>query len=108
MITDAPFAGTSRAGVLDSIAGKDLDRAIIHHHRDGDRQLSLWLAQDGVYAGVEIDPPSHIVKHVQHRAPKIFFAWLGHDKTRRWLSQCLTNGAGCYVLVLHDTLLWMV
>ncbi len=105
MIPDATLAWTSRAGMLDAIAGKDPYRTIVHHDRNSDRQLSLWLAQDGVNAWIQVDSSGHVIEHIQDRVPEIPPPRLGYGKIGMPLNQCLVDDIRHNVLLFHKTLL---
>ncbi len=77
----------------------------LHRDRDGDRQLSLWLAQDGVNTGIQVDPSSHVVEHIQDRVPEVLPLQLGHGKIGMQLNQCLVDDIRHNVLLFHKTLL---
>ncbi len=54
MVTDAALGRPATEVVLDAIARVDLDRPVVHLHREVDDQLAAGLAQDAAKAGVEV------------------------------------------------------
>ena len=54
VVADAALGRAAAEVVLDAVAGEDLDRAVVHLHREVDGQLAARLAQDAAQAGVEV------------------------------------------------------
>src|SRR5215207_3435398 len=46
MIANAAFGGSRTAVVLHAIAGEDFNRAVVHLHREVDRELTLTMTQN--------------------------------------------------------------
>ena len=55
VVADAALGRAAAEVVLDAVAGEDLDRAVVHLHREVDGQLAARLAQDAAQAGVEVE-----------------------------------------------------
>jgi hypothetical protein len=55
VVADAALGWTSAKVVLDAVAGEDLHAAVVHLHREVDRQLALALAQDPPQSRSEIE-----------------------------------------------------
>ncbi len=55
VIADAAFARTAGTAVLNTIAGKHLDTAVVHNHRNGDDELALAMAQHPMNVGIQIE-----------------------------------------------------
>ena len=56
VVADAALGRPAAEVVLDAVARVDLDRAVVHLHREVDGQLAAGLAQDAAEAGVEVEP----------------------------------------------------
>ena len=55
VVADAALGRAAAEVVLDAIAGEDLHRAVVHLHREVDRQLALRLAQDLAQSGRQVE-----------------------------------------------------
>ena len=56
VVADAALRGTAPEVVLDAVAREDLDRAVVHLHREVDGQLPSRLTQHPPQARVEVEP----------------------------------------------------
>ena len=55
MVADPALGRAATEVVLDSVAGEDLDRPVIHVDREVDGELATRLAQDEAHPGIEIE-----------------------------------------------------
>ena len=90
VVADAALGRPAAEVVLDAVAGEDLDRAVVHLHREVDGQLAAGLAQDAAEAGVEVEPLGGQVElllgdlpGVDRRSRRARSSWNGADLTVR-------------------------
>ncbi len=65
------MAGPRDEVVLDAVAGEDLDVAVVHRHREVDRQLALRHPKDSAKPGVEAELVGGLVELLLGDGPDV-------------------------------------
>ena len=71
VVADAALGRAAAQVVLDAVAGEDLDAAVVHLHREVDRQLAARFAQDPPQARIEVQAIGGQVELLLGDGPRI-------------------------------------
>ena len=61
-----------------------------------ERHSVLYISYDNeafMNTGIQVDPPGHVIEHIQDRVPEIPFVWLGHDQAGMRFNKCTVDDA---------------